>query len=131
MYMLDTNICIYIINKKPKKVIKTLTSKSPAEVCISAITLSELEYGVAKSNQQEKNQEALIKFLLPLQVFDFDATAARSYGIARSKLESAGKQIGALDTLIAAHSLSMDAILVTNNVREFRRVKGLKVENWV
>jgi len=130
MYMLDTNICIYIIKKNPKSVLNKLTSKSPDEVCISSITLGELEYGVAKSAHRTKNQEALLHFLMPLQVFNFDVEAAQAYGLVRAKLESIGRPIGAMDTLIAAHSLSVGSILVTNNIREFERVEGLQVENW-
>ncbi|MCY7420685.1 MAG: type II toxin-antitoxin system VapC family toxin [Chitinophagaceae bacterium] len=103
----------------------------PGEVAISMITVSELYYGARKSANKEKNFLALNKFFLPFNILDFDIAAANSYGIIRTELESKGIPIGPLDTLIAAHAISLDYILVTNNEREFTRVSGLQVENWV
>lgn len=131
MYLLDTNICIYLIKKQPRLVIEKLQSVPVTEVAISSITLSELEYGVEKSLQIEKNKKALERFLMSLEVLDYDGDAAKIYGRVRAELERKGTVMGALDTLIAAHGLSLDATLVTNNEREFRRVTGLKIENWV
>jgi len=130
-YMLDTNICIYIIKKKPDKVIRHLRELRLSDVCISSITLSELEYGVEKSEQRDRNKIALAKFIAPIEVIAYDDLAAARYGGIRSFLEKNGISIGALDMLIAAHALAEDLILVTNNEREFRRVPGLKIENWV
>ncbi len=129
-YMLDTNICIYIIKKKPEKVIRCLQELSLSDVCISSITLSELEYGVEKSERRDRNKIALAKFIAPIEVIAYDDLAAAQYGIIRSSLEKKGMPIGALDMLIGAHALARDLILVTNNEREFKRVPGLKFENW-
>ena len=129
-YMLDTNICIYIIKKKPDQVIRHLQKFNLSEVCVSSITLSELEYGVEKSEQRDRNKIALANFIAPIEVITYDDLAAAQYGIIRSSLEKNGMPIGALDMLIAAHALSQGLILVTNNEREFKRVPGLKIENW-
>jgi tRNA(fMet)-specific endonuclease VapC len=130
-YMLDTNICIYIIKKKPDQVIHHLQELRLSDLCISSITLSELEYGVEKSEQRDRNKIALAKFLAPIEVIAYDDLAAAQYGIIRSSLEKNGMPIGSLDMLIAAHAMARGLILVTNNEREFKRVPGLKIENWV
>ena len=130
-YMLDTNIIAYAINKRPESVLQRLTSHEPEELCLSAITLAELEYGVCNSSRPEQNQLALMAFLSRLQVVPFGAEAAREYGDIRHDLAKRGQMIGANDLLIAAHARSLGLTLVTNNGREFDRVKGLKVENWV
>ncbi len=130
-YLLDTNICIYIIKQKPQSVLNKFNSIEPGEVAISMITVSELYYGARKSANKEKNFLALNKFILPFNILDFDLAAANSYGIIRTELESKGIPIGPLDTLIAAHAINLDYILVTNNEREFTCVSGLQVENWV
>ena len=130
-YLLDTNICIYIINKKPTSALKRIQTKRPDQVAISTITQAELEYGLTRSKFPERNRAALLQFLFPFQLLDFDQLAAVQYGTIRSYLESKGKPIGAMDLLIAAQARSRDLILVTNNEKEFRRVEGLKVENWV
>jgi len=131
MYLLDTNICIYLIKKQPPSVLRHLKSRQLTEVSISTVTLAELQYGVRKSLQRDKNQLALNHFLLPLEIIPFDASAADIYGTIRSDLESRGKVIGPLDMMIAAHAKSCAATLVTNNLKEFSRVKDLKLENWV
>ena len=102
-----------------------------ADIGISSVTLSELEYGVEKSENRERNRLALTHFLAPLQIVSYDARAAQQYGFIRSHLEKQGQPIGPLDTLIAAHALSLDCIVVTNNANEFRRVPNLTVENWI
>jgi tRNA(fMet)-specific endonuclease VapC len=130
-YLLDTNICIYLIKRQPAVLVAKLTAQAVGDVGVSTITVAELEYGVEKSQQVERNRTALAQFLLPLAIVDFDDRSAAAYGQVRAALESAGTPIGALDTLIAAQALSLDAVLVTNNVREFSRVSRLKVENWV
>jgi tRNA(fMet)-specific endonuclease VapC len=129
-YMLDTNICIHIIRQKPLTLVSKLTSLPAADVVISSITLSELEYGVAKSSTPQQNRQALDTFLVPITVLDFDYDSAIIYGGVRAGLEKRGTKIGPLDTLIAAHALSRKLTLVTNNVREFQRVPGLIVEDW-
>jgi tRNA(fMet)-specific endonuclease VapC len=130
-YMLDTNICIAIIKGKPPRVLRRLERLSAGDVGISAITLAELRYGIAKSQNIEKNRQALEEFLLPLEIADFDESAASAYGAVRADLENAGRPIGPLDTQIGAHALSLNSVLVTNNAAEFRRIKGLEVENWL
>lgn len=129
-YMLDSNICIHIINHASDKVIARLV-KHEGDLCISTIVAAELQFGAAKSAAQKKNRTSLAEFLAPLEILPFDEDAAASYGDLRAVLEKSGKPIGPLDTLIAAHALSLNATLVTNNLREFQRVKGLRVESWV
>ena len=129
-YMLDTNICIYIIKRKPSKVVDRLRQCRIAQVGVSSITLSELEYGVAKSARPEQNQIALAQFLAPMEMLSYSDEAAPYYGRLRAFLEKRGTPVGALDMLIAAHALSLSCILVTNNEKEFRRVPDLKIDNW-
>ena len=129
--LLDTNICIYIIKRKPLEVLQKFEAYEVGDIGISSITVAELKFGVQKSQSVEKNQQALIQFLLPLTIAKFDPAAANVYGEIRAKLEKQGTPIGSLDTLIAAHALSLDLTLITNNVREFDRVPNLKLENWV
>ena len=128
-YLLDTNICIYIINKRPEKVLQRFRKKHIGNIGISSITASELTYGVIKSGS-ERNRLALEMFLAPLEIYPFDESVIWHYGEVRADLEKQGKPIGALDTMIAAHALALNAILVTNNTREFSRVEGLHHENW-
>jgi tRNA(fMet)-specific endonuclease VapC len=125
-----TNICIYLIKKKPQQVINKFQSIKISDVGISSITLSELEYGVEKSQNKKQNRLALIQFLTPLEIKVYDHAAANFYGKIRSKLEKIGKPIGSLDFLIAAHALSLQSTLITNNVKEFDRISDLKIENW-
>lgn len=129
-YLLDTNICIYIINQKPIEVIQRFRQESVGDIAISSITASELAYGVEKTGSQ-RNKEALSLFLAPLTIAPFDEHCIWHYGQLRTQLEKQGQPIGALDQLIAAHALMLNIPLVTNNVREFERVEGLRVENWV
>lgn len=130
-YLLDTNICIYIIKKNPQSVFNRLLEIPPHQLSVSAISVAELEYGVRKSSQPEKNQLALKNFLKPLSVLSFNFNATIEYGMIRSNLEKKGIPIGPLDLLIAAHAKSLNYTLVTNNEKEFSRIEGLKIENWV
>ena len=129
-YMLDTNICIYIIREKPVKVIKKLCTFELTDIVISAITHSELEFGVSKSSRREENREALNNFLSPLEIVPYDDKAAVVYGQIRTHLEKKGTVVGAMDMLIGAHAKSIPVTLVTNNLKEFKRIPGLRVENW-
>jgi tRNA(fMet)-specific endonuclease VapC len=129
-YLLDTNICIYIIKQKPPKVLDKLLQQKVGEIAISTITLSELEYGVKKSSKPVLNKIALIGFLASIEILEYDSLAAEAYGDIRLILEKSGKTIGSLDMLIAAHALSAGLVLVTNNEKEFGRVPGLKLQNW-
>jgi len=128
--LLDTNICIYIIKKKPLEVLERFKAFTPTELGISSITAAELMYGAQKSQRPVENQKAVEQFLLPLMVADFDSDAARCCGQIRAYLERIGKPIGALDLLIAAQALQLDVPVVTNNTREFERIPGLRLENW-
>ena len=130
-YMLDTNICIYIIKKHPASVFKKFFSFPIGTVCVSSITFSELMYGAEKSLHIEKNKAALEEFFLPIDIIPFNDEAARHYGYIRASLEKQGTPIGSLDLMIAAHAQSLKMTLVTNNTREFSRVPKLPLENWV
>lgn len=129
-YLLDTNTCIYIVNRKPAQVFEHFAGMHSGEIAISSITGAELVFGVAKSGSK-RNRDALDKFLAPLEIVPFDEAAMRCYGDLRCQLERRGQPIGAMDLLIAAHALALGVILVTNNLREFQRVPGLNLENWV
>ena len=129
-YMLDSNICIYMIKKKPEIVLTRLRAAASDGVSISSITLAELEHGVALSAYPEKNADALAQFLTLIDVLSFDAKAAAHYGSIRADLQRKGTLIGQMDLLIAAHARAYSLIAVTNNVREFMRVEGLIVEDW-
>jgi tRNA(fMet)-specific endonuclease VapC len=129
-YMLDTNICIYIIKRKPQPVIERFLQTEISQIGISSITLSELLYGVSKSSKPDQNQIALAQFIAPLEILPYDEHAAQHYGDLRAHLERQGKPIGSLDMLIAAHSLSINSTLITNNEKEFIRIPNLKIDNW-
>jgi len=130
MYLLDTDICIYIIKKKPIDVLKNIKIKSKKDIFISSITIAELEYGVAKSLYPVKNKISLIEFLSIFNILNFDDHDAVAFGTIKAELEKAGRIIGPMDLLLSAQALSKKLILVTNNVREFERINGLKTENW-
>jgi tRNA(fMet)-specific endonuclease VapC len=129
-YMLDTNICIYLIKQKPEKVLHHFKALSVGDVGISSITLAELSNGIEKSQQVRKNRQALDEFTLPLEIADFDEEAASAYGTVRAALEKAGTPVGSMDMLIGAHALSLGVTLVTNNTSEFRQIRNLKVVDW-
>ena len=129
-YLLDTNICIYIIKRSPAHVHERFTHLSVGDIGVSSITFCELQFGVSNSANPEKNQFALTEFLGPLDVLDFPSGAALPYGEIRAHLQRMGTPIGSYDLLLAAHALYLNLIMVTNNTKEFTRVPGLKVENW-
>lgn len=131
MYLLDTNICIYTMKHHPPAVRERLLAIPPDAVAISAIVLAELRHGIAKSQQQERNEGALADFLHFCQVLDWPETASNAYADIRATLEPQGQIIGANDLLIAAHALHLGATLVTNNLKEFERIPNLLLENWV
>jgi len=131
MYMLDTNICIYLIKNNPPHVRTHFEHLQPGDILLSSIVLAELMYGISKSQQKQRNLAALEMFLMPLEVLSFDARAAEKYGEIRANLEQSGQIIGGNDLLIAAHALSLDTTLVSNNLKEFSRVSGLHLENWI
>ena len=131
MYLIDTDICIYFINKKQKSIFQKLCKLNPHDVKISSVTVTELEYGASKSMRREQNRKALYNFLLPFDIIDFDSRDAEIYGIIRAELECRGKVIGPYDMMLAAQALARDLILVTNNINEFKRIAKLKLENWI
>ncbi|MEA5512087.1 type II toxin-antitoxin system VapC family toxin [Crocosphaera sp. UHCC 0190] len=131
MYMLDTNICIYIIKKRPSTVLTRFQTISSEDLYISVMTVAELQYGVEKSNAKNKNQEILDDFISRLQVLPWEETAVQYYSKIRNYLEAKGTPIGNMDMLIAAHCQTENYILITNNIREFERIPDLKVENWM
>ena len=128
-YMLDTDICIYVINERPATVLQKFLAHEADGLGVSAVTAAELHFGLRKSGSR-RNTLLLDKFLAPLEIADFGADAARVYGELRSTLEGKGTPIGALDTQIAAHALALGVTLVSNNLREFKRVPKLRLENW-
>ena len=130
MYLLDTNICVYVIRKRPESVYRRLSNIGKRGVAISVVTAFELEVGALRS-QGKHYSEAVRLFIAELPVLPLEDSARAAYGQLRTALERRGEVIGAYDMLIAAHALAVDATLVTNNEKEFKRVKGLKVENWV
>jgi tRNA(fMet)-specific endonuclease VapC len=131
-YLLDTNICIFLLNQRQgfERVVQRLDGLERRLVGLSAITVAELEFGVAASKRQGDNFKRLERFLVDFEVLPFDRDAAKSYGALRKALQTQGTPIGPLDILIAAHALALKATLVTNNTGEFLRVPGLAVEDW-
>lgn len=129
-YLLDTNICIYLIRQRSGVLARKLAQYSTSDFTISTITVAELEFGVQKSSQPVQNRQALDLFLAPFTLLEFDLEAAAAYGTTRANLESQGTAIGSMDTLLAAQALSRGITLVTNNSREFSRVPGLLIEDW-
>ena len=130
MYLLDTNICIYMINKHSKNALKKIRTLNPQDVKISSVSVAELEYGASKSKRRDQNRIALYDFLASFEIIPFDSRDAEIYGIIRAELENQGKPIGPYDSQIAAQALARKLILVTNNTAEFIRIKGLKLEDW-
>ena len=130
-YLIDTNICIYTLNKKPKSVLDRFESFSTEEICVSSITVAELEYGAKKSKRRKENLERLETFLFPFEILSFNGNSAKFYGDIRSKLEREGHVIGQLDMLIAAQAIENNLMLVTNNQKEFSRISNLQLDNWV
>lgn len=131
MYLLDSNICINIINKHPEQVVEHIKSLQPHQIKLSAISIAELEYGVSKSKSREKNRNALVHFASAFDIIDFNDKDAEVFGLIRANLEKYGKVIGPYDMQIAAQAISRNLILVTNNIKEFNRIGELRLENWI
>jgi tRNA(fMet)-specific endonuclease VapC len=129
-FLLDTNICIFLIKEKSPELMQRFQEHQVGDIGVSTITIAELQYGIAKSQFPQKNQQALSQFLIPLIIADFDELAANKYGEIRKRLEAKGTPIGSLDMLIAAHALASNAAVVTNNTKEFNRVQDLEVVDW-
>lgn len=130
-YMLDTNIIAYAINRRHPQVLQSLHDHLQDELCISAITMAELEYGICNSSRPDQNRAALMLFLAPIEVLPFDGLAAAEYGRIRADLKKRGDPIGANDMLIAAQAKALGCTLVSNNLKEFQKVDGLQTENWM
>lgn len=130
-FLLDTNICIYLIKKRPAEVLDRFRQHSPKNVAISIITLFELEYGIEKSMHAKNSRKALSKFLSPLSLIGLDRDAVSQAASIRATLEKKGLPIGPYDLLIAGIARSRNMTLVTNNTREFERIDSLKLENWI
>ena len=130
-YLLDTNMCIYIINKGSTSVLDTIRSKNPDEISISSITIAELNYGAERSKNPHQNRIAILEFLISFSLLDFDQKAASKYGRIRKKLESKGTPIGPMDLLLASQAAAYNLIFVTNNIKEFERIDNLRLENWL
>jgi tRNA(fMet)-specific endonuclease VapC len=130
-YMLDTNICIHLIKHRPQRLMNRLERTLVGDIGISVITLAELEYGAAKSSRPNRNREALRGFITPLEIAAFGKAATVAYGRIRALLEKKGLIIGSMDLLIAAHAVSEGVQVITNNEAEFKRVPGLRVDNWM
>ncbi|HAE38203.1 MAG TPA: VapC toxin family PIN domain ribonuclease [Candidatus Riflebacteria bacterium] len=130
MYLLDTNICIFAINKKPVKLIEKIKAQSASRIYISSLTIAELEFGVQNSQKAESNRLALLRFLAIFDILNFDSSDAVDYGQLKVRLRKKGQIIGPIDMLLAAQALNKDMIFVTNNVDEFSRIDGLPIEDW-
>jgi len=130
-YLLDTNICIYLIKKRPSEILERFRQHSPQDVAISTITLFELQYGIEKSQYRQRSEDALAKFLLPLDLINLDRSSAIEAATIRAQLEKEGMPIGPYDLFIAGLARSLGMTLVTSNTKEFERIVGLHVENWV
>ncbi|MBE0302538.1 type II toxin-antitoxin system tRNA(fMet)-specific endonuclease VapC [Leptospira interrogans] len=130
MYLLDTNICIFLIKKKNATLLENLKKKLNKDLFVSSLTVAELEFGIQKSEFKEKNKVALIEFLTIFNILSFSDKDAESYGIIRADLERKGNVIGSIDMLLAAQAIANNYIFVTNNTKEFKRIKALKIENW-
>ena len=130
-YLLDTNICIYIINKRPASALEAIRKKRPDDISISSITAAELHYGAERSQNPHQNRIAILEFLLPFHLLDYDQRAASCYGKIRNTLESRGTPIGPMDLLLASKAAAHNLVFVTNFLREFQRIDNLRPENWL
>ncbi len=131
MYLLDSNICIYIINNHPKTVIERIKNLNPYQVKLSAISIAELEYGASKSKYRERNRNALLDFASAFDIIPFNDNDVEIFGLIRADLEKRGQIIGPYDMQIAAQAIARNLILATNNTNEFSRIKELRIDNWV
>ncbi|MFH1351319.1 MAG: type II toxin-antitoxin system VapC family toxin [Pseudomonadota bacterium] len=130
-YLLDTNTCIYFLNRSSEKIISKMKSLSPSNIRLSSITVAELFFGAEKSKAKKKNWTIVQSFIGNFELIPFDEKCCENYAKIRVSLEKFGSPIGPMDLLIASITLAHNLILVTNNVKEFRRIRGLKLENWI
>lgn len=129
-YLLDTNVCVDYLNARHAAVTRAIQKCSPDDLCVSSVAVGELRYGAEKSLHRQRNHARLDVFLAEIPCVDFDCNAASVYGRVRAALERRGVLIGPYDLQIAAHAMALGLVLVSDNVREFRRVRALKIENW-
>ena len=130
-YILDTNTCIYFLNRSSEKVISKMKALSPSDIKISTITAAELFFGAEKSKARKKNWSLVVKFIENFELLPFNGKCCQTYAKIRASLEKSGSPIGPMDLLIASITMAQNLMLVTNNVKEFRRIKGLSIENWI
>jgi tRNA(fMet)-specific endonuclease VapC len=131
LYLLDTNTCIYFLNRSSERIVSQFKKYSPSEILLSSITVAELFYGAEKSKARKKNWAVVEEFVSNFNIVPFDEKSCQTYAKTRASLEKSGLPIGPMDLLIASISIANNYILVTNNIKEFKRIKGLKLENWV
>jgi tRNA(fMet)-specific endonuclease VapC len=129
-YLLDTNACVDYLNRSYAAVVERIQASAPEDLCLSSVVVAELRYGADKSQRRDENHRRIDILINEILCVDFDAEAAAVFGRIRWDLESRGEPIGPYDFMIAAHALSLDAVLVSDNVRELKRVVGLTLENW-
>jgi tRNA(fMet)-specific endonuclease VapC len=131
MYLLDTNICVYIINRYPQRIIEKIDGMNFSDIKIPAIVMAELEYGASKSKKRETNRELILEFVSCFDILNFNARDAEIFGTIRADMEERGEFMDPCDMMIAAQAVSRDYHLVTSNIEEFKRIKSLKIANWV
>jgi tRNA(fMet)-specific endonuclease VapC len=131
LYLLDTNTCIYFLNRSSERIISQFKKYSPSEIMLSSITVAELFYGAEKSKARKKNWAVVEDFVSNFDIVPFDEKSCQTYAKTRALLEKSGVPIGPMDLLIASITIANNSILITNNIKKFRRIKGLKLENWV
>ena len=131
LYLLDTNTCIYFLNRSSERIVSQFKKYSPSEILLSSITVAELFYGAEKSKARKKNWAVVEEFVSNFDIVPFDEKSCQTYAKTRASLEKSGLPIGPMDLLIASISIANNYILVTNNIKEFKRIKGLKLKNWV
>jgi tRNA(fMet)-specific endonuclease VapC len=129
-YLVDTNILIYLCNSKSKLLENKFKTHQPEEFAVSSITIGELIYGVNKSQQRDRNLQAILKIVSPFRILDFDSSDGWQYGEIRAELEKKGMSIGGNDIMIAAQAKRRGLIVITNNTKEYKRIIGLKIEDW-
>lgn len=129
-YLIDTNILIFLCNSKSKSLENAFKKHDPQEFYVSSITVGELIYGVNKNQHRERNLQAILKILSPFRIIDFDSKDGWKYGEIRAELEKKGTIIGGNDLMIAAQASRRNLVVITNNIKEYKRVQGLQVENW-
>ncbi|HEX4497878.1 MAG TPA: type II toxin-antitoxin system VapC family toxin [Thermoanaerobaculia bacterium] len=129
-YLLDTNVCVDFLNRRFPSVTERIRSSPPEDLCVSSVVVAELRYGADRSQKAAENHDRLDVLTAEVQCLDFDLAAASVYGRIRAALEAQGTPVGPYDMMIAAHAVSQDLVLVTDNEREFQRVFGLRIENW-